>query len=389
MALLIEAVFRDEWPRVLASLVSFLGDFDVAEEATAEAFAIAADRWARDGVPANPGGWLVTTGRNRAIDRLRRERTFAEKARLLEISEAVEDVVDDSPFPDERLELIFLCCHPALALDAQVALTLRSFGGLTTEEIARALLVSGETMKRRLSRAKRKIKQAGIGFGVPAEHLLPDRLGAVLAVIYLIFNQGFSGRFDLAAEALRLGRTLDQLMPDEPDVAGLLALMLLHDARRDSRYADGELVLFADQDRGKWDQGQIAEGRAALDRAIALRGRGAYVLQAAIASLHLEPAVDWAQVQALYAELSRLTGSAVVELNRAVAIAETAGPDVALEIIDGLSGLDDYQYLHSTRAELLRRLGRRPEAQAAYERAVALAVDSRERAFLQKQLAAL
>jgi RNA polymerase sigma-70 factor (ECF subfamily) len=389
VALLIEAVFRDEWSRVLASLVSFLGDFDVAEEAAAEAFAIAADRWAREGMPANPGAWLVTTGRNRAIDRLRRERTFAEKVRLLEVSEVVEDVVDESEFPDERLELMFLCCHRALALDAQVALTLRSFGGLTTDEIARALLVSSETMKRRLSRAKRKIKQAGIGFAVPADHLLPDRLSAVLTVIYLIFNQGSSGRFDLATEALRLGKLLDQLMPDEPDVAGLLALMLLHDARRDSRYADGEIVLFADQDREKWDQRQIAEGRTALDRAIALRGRGTYVLQAAIASLHLEPVVDWAQVQALYGELARLTGSAVVELNRAVAIAETDGPDAGLEIIDGLPGLEDYQYLHSTRAELLRRLGRRREARIAYERAVALAVDSREQAFLQKQLAAL
>ena len=288
---------------MLANLVGFLGDFDLAEEAAQEAFAVAAQRWPRDGTPPNPGAWLVVTARNRAIDRLRRERVLAEKTRLLDVPEAVEDQMQETTFPDERLELIFTCCHPALVLEAQVALTLRALGGLRTEEIARAFLVPEETMKRRLSRAKRKIKDAGIPFRVPAEHLLPERLGAVLAVVYLIFNEGYGGRVDLAAEALRLGTALAELMPDEPEVHGLHALMLLNDARRAARFDGDELVLLADQDRSRWDATKIARGRQALDRAFALHGRGAYVIQAAIASLHMEEPLDWPQIAALYGEL--------------------------------------------------------------------------------------
>jgi RNA polymerase sigma-70 factor, ECF subfamily len=386
---LIDRVFRDEWARVLAALVGSLRDFDLAEDAAQEAFAIAAERWPRDGTPANPGAWLVTTARNRAIDRLRRERIFAAKARLLDPPEAVEDDVpdDDASIPDERLELMFTCCHPALATEAQVALTLRALGGLTTEEIARAFLVAPEAMKRRLWRAKTKIRDAGIPFAVPPAHVLPERLAAVLAVVYLIFNEGYAGRGNLAAEAIRLGRLLAVLMPDEPEVHGLLALMLCHDARRGARFAGDELVLLADQDRSRWDAAQIAAGRAALDRAIALRGRGPYVLQAAIASLQAEPEVDWPQVAELYAGLARLTGSPVVELNRAVAVAEAGDPDAALAIVDGLA-LDDYRYLQSTRAELLRRLDRPDEARAAYERALALTTAPPERRFLERRLAA-
>ncbi|HWC25022.1 MAG TPA: sigma-70 family RNA polymerase sigma factor, partial [Solirubrobacteraceae bacterium] len=378
---MIERVFRDEWGRVLASLVGFLGDFQLAEEAAQEAFAVAAERWPRDGAPANPGAWLVTTARNRAIDRIRRERTLADKTRLLEVREAVEDEVDETTIPDERLELLFTCCHPALATEAQVALTLRALGGLTTDDIARAFLVAPETMKRRLSRAKSKIKAAGIPFSVPPDHLLPERLAAVLAVVYLIYNEGYGGRVDLAAEAIRLGRVLAALMPDEPEAHALLALMLLHDARRAARFTGGDLVLLADQDRSLWDRRQIDEGRAVLDRALALRGRGPYVLQAAIASLQAEDELDWPQIAALYAELARITGSAVVELNRAVAVAEAEGPERALAIVERLE-LDDYQYLHSTRAELLRRLHRRDEARAAYRRALDLARAEPERRFL-------
>jgi RNA polymerase sigma-70 factor (ECF subfamily) len=296
--------------------------------------------------------------------------------------------MEEQTFPDERLELIFTCCHPALALDAQVALTLRTLGGLTTEEIARAFLVPPETMKRRLTRAKAKITTAGIPFSVPAGHLLPDRLAAVLAVVYLIFNEGYGGRVDLAAEAIRLGRMLAALMPDEPEARGLLALMLLHDSRRAARFAGGELVLLPDQDRARWNQAQIAEGRAVLDRAIALHGRGPYVLQAAIASLQADDPIDWAELAALYGELARATGSPVVELNRAVAVAEVAGPEAALEIVDALA-LDDYRYLHSTRADLLRRLGRTGEARAAYARALELARDEPERRFLERRLGEL
>jgi len=383
---LLEQVFRDEWGRVLAGLVGYLGDFDLAEDAAQEAFAIAAARWPKEGSPPNPGAWLTITARNRAIDRLRRDRTLAEKTRLLEVPEAVEDEMADTTFPDERLELIFTCCHPSLALEAQVALTLRALGGLTMEEIARAFLVPEETMKRRLTRAKRKIKDAGIPFGVPAEHVLPQRLAAVLAVVYLIFNEGYGGRVDLAGEAIRLGAALAELMPDEPEVHGLNALMLLDDARRGARFADGELVLLRDQDRSRWDAAKIARGREVLDRALALRGRGAYVVQAAIASLHMEETRDWAEIAALYAELVRLTRSPVVELNRAIAVAEVEGPEAGLALVDRLD-LDGYQYFHSTRADLLRRLERADEARREYGRALELAHTEPERRFLERQLA--
>jgi RNA polymerase sigma-70 factor (ECF subfamily) len=278
-----------------------------------------------------------------------------------------------------------MCCHPALATEAQVALTLRAIGGLSTEEIARAFLVSAETMKRRLSRAKAKIKNAGIPFHVPAPHLLPERLATVLAVVYLIFNEGYSGRVDLAAEAIRLGEALAALMPDESEVQGLLALMLCHNARRDARFAGGELVLLEDQNRALWDPAQLTQARALLERGLVLRGRGPYILQAAIASLQTEPEIDWHEVAALYGELSDITRSPVVELNRAVAVAQTGSPQAALDIVDGLA-LGDYQYLHSTRAELLRRLGRTEEARAAYERALQLARSEPEREFLRRRL---
>jgi len=389
----LERVFREQWGRVLAFLVGFLGDFDLAEEAAQEAFAIAAERWERDGPPDNPGAWLLATARNSAIDRLRRARVLAEKTRQLEVKEAVEDEMDDidaTAIPDERLELLFTCCHPALATEAQVALTLYAVGGLRTEEIARSFLVSPETMKRRLTRAKTKIKLAGIPFSVPEEHLLPARLAAVLAVIYLIFNEGYGGRAELAADAIRLARVLATLMPDESEVYGLLALMLLHEARREARFDGEDLVVLADQDRSLWDLGQITQARELIDRALALRGRGPYALQAAIASLQVADPIDWPQIEELYLELVQLTGSPVVELNRAVAVAESRGPEAALAIVERLDPeLDGYQYLHSTRAELLRRLGRNGEAREAYGRALGLAHGDAERRFLERRLAEL
>ena len=381
----LDQVFRAQWGYVLAALIGFLGDFDLAEEASQEAFAIAAERWPRDGAPDHPGAWLVTTARNRAINRIRRDRTLAEKTRLLEVREEAQESVDETTFRDERLELIFTCCHPALATEAQVALTLRTLGGLTTVEIARAFLVPEPTMAQRLVRAKHKIKAAGIPFRVPPDDLLPERLTAVLAVVYLIFNEGYSGRGDLAGEALRLGRALAELMPDEPEVHGLLALMLLHDSRREARFRDGELVLLAEQDSALWDRGQIAAGQAVLERALALHGRGPYVLQAAIASLHTEDTRDWAEIAALYAELARVTGSPVIELSRAIAVAEADGPEAGLAIVDRLA-LDDYRYLHATRGELLRRLGRTAEAREAYHRALSLAHDDAERRLLEHRL---
>ena len=335
----------------------------------------------------------MATGRNRAIDRVRRERSLEQKTRLLEDDQTVATMdeidLDDSTIPDERLELIFTCCHPALSVEAQVALTLRALGGLTTEEIARAFLVSEETMKRRLTRAKAKIKATAIPFAVPADRLLPDRVAAALAVVYLIFNQGYPDRGDLAAEAIRLGRLLAELMADEPEVYGLLALMLLHDSRRAARVVDGQLVPLAEQDRSRHDRAQVEAGRDSLGRALALRrAAGPYVLQAAIASLQAEETVDWDEVAMLYAQLERLTGSPVVALNRAVAVAEAGAPERALELVDSLA-LGDYRYLHSTRAELLRRLGRREEARAAFEDALRLAATDPERRFLARRLAGL
>ena len=386
MTLALDRVFRDEWGRVLASLVGILGDFGLAEEVTQQAFVVAAERWPRDGEPRNPRGWLIATARNLAIDRIRRERVRDVKYRQLEITEVTMDEYDqDGGIQDERLELIFTCCHPALGTEAQVALTLRSLGGLSTEEIARAFVVSTETMKRRLTRAKRKIKAAGIPFAVPADHLLPDRLNAVFAVLYLIFNEGYGGRDELAGEAVRLAELLAGLMPDEAEAHGLLALMLLHHGRRAARFDGGELVLMADQDRSRWDRGVLDRGRSELARAIALLGRGAYTLQAAIASLQTEQPVDWPEIAVLYSRLAEITGSPIVTLNRAVAIAQAGSPESALAIVDALD-LPSYRYLHSTRAELLCRLGRPREAREAYRRALELTTSSPERRFLERRL---
>jgi RNA polymerase sigma-70 factor (ECF subfamily) len=385
VVVLLEQVFRDEWGRVLATLVGLFGDFDLAEEAAQEAFAIAAERWPLDGDPSHPRAWLLTTARNRAIDRLRRRQALASKRDLLRSQEPVEDMTDATTFPDERLELIFTCCHPALAVDAQVALTLRTLGGLTTEQIARAFLVAESTMAQRLVRAKRKIKAAGIPFRVPPDHLLADRLDAVLAVVYLIFNEGYGGRNGLTAEALWLGRALAALMPEQAEVHGLLAMMLLHDSRREARFRDGEMMQLADQDRSLWDPTQIDAGRTELRRALDLGGRGSYVLQAAIASLHFEVRRDHRQIAVLYGELARLTRSPIVELNRAVAVAEVEGPEAGLRIVDQLA-LDDYRYLHSTRAELLFRLDRTEEACAAYRVALTLVHDDVERRLFERRL---
>jgi len=376
---------------VLASLIGVLGDFDLAEDALQDAVATALERWPTEGVPERPGAWLLITARNRAIDRIRRDRTLARKTELLARLEVAEPDVDPgSRMLDERLSLVFACCHPALATEAQVALTLRTLGGLTTEEIARAFLVPEPTMAQRLVRAKRKIRAAGIPFRVPPDHLLPERLRAVLAVVYLIFNEGYGPppRAELCEEAVRLGKMLAVLMPDEPEALGLLALMLLHDARREARLDEaGELVLLEDQNRSLWDEMRIAEGRRVLDRALPLRRPGPYQLQAAIASLHLEPETDWAQIAALYERLGELTPSPVVELNRAVAVAMAQGPESGLALIEMIEGLDSYRHLHSARADLLRRLGRRGEAERAYERALELSAQPAERAFLERRLA--
>ncbi|WP_405917928.1 RNA polymerase sigma factor [Streptomyces sp. NBC_00728] len=389
----IEAVFRAEYGRAVAVLIRFLGDIDLAEEAVQDAFTTAVVKWPETGVPPSPAGWIITTARNRAVDRLRRESTrearHAEAARL----NAPDEPVEEGPVRDDRLRLIFTCCHPALAPRAQVALTLRLLGGLTTPQIARAFLVPESTMAQRIVRAKAKIRDAGIPYRIPRDADLPDRVKGVLAVVYLVFNEGYGGREDLCAEALRLGRLLVELMPDEPEALGLLALMLLIEARRPARStADGDLVLLADQDRTRWDRDLIAEGQALVRRCLRRNRPGPYQIQAAVNAVHSDAptadATDWGQILRLYDQLMELAPSPVVALNRAVAVAEAEGPESALALVDKLD-LDGYHAFHAVRADLLRRLGRHTEALRAYDAAITLTGSAPERAHLERARAAL